>query len=237
VLAAPLRIARDERPGAAPGQQRPGAGQPGVAQHVSGGVAEPGQVIERLFRDLVVAVGLADGEGQPEHEAGSPPPRRGQAALGGHGDRGLPQAVVAGQAAVLDAAGMGVGELPAGPEQQELPGDGRRADPRVIAGSAEAMRSWSSQDRGRVRSGARPWCGLSMGWALGGRSPGRISMSCDGRPPDGRAIHSGSRRRMFSRQSRHSPSALTWLSCPHLRHGATSGCRCRQEEQAPQSAN
>ena len=52
-------------------------------------------------------------------------------------------------------------------------------------GSAEAMRSWSSQDRGRVRSGARPRSGLSRGWALGRRSPGRISMSCDGRPPTG----------------------------------------------------
>jgi len=119
-------------PGAAPGQQRPGTGQPGVAQHVSDGVAEPGQVIERLFRDLVIAVGLADGQGQPEQEAGFPPPRRGQAALGGQGDRGLPQAVIAGELAVLDAAGMGVGELPVRVEQQELSAAGRRADPRVI---------------------------------------------------------------------------------------------------------
>ena len=50
-------------------------------------------------------------------------------------------------------------------------------------GSAVVMRSWSSQDRGRVRSGARPRSGLSSGWAVGRRSPGKISMSCDGRPP------------------------------------------------------
>jgi hypothetical protein len=237
VLAAPLRADRDGGPGAPwPGRQRPGAGQPREAQHLGGGVAELGQVIECFPRDLP-AIGLADGQGQPGHEAGSPPPRRGQAALGGQGDRDLSQALVAGQLPVPDAARVGGGELAAHAEKQELPGDGGKADPLVVnrAGRGDAQLVEQGPGPGAVGGPAalRP----VQGCALGRRSPGRISMSCDGWPPDWRATHSGSCSRMFSRQSRHSPSVLTLLSCPHLRHGAVPGCRWRQVEQAVQSAN
>jgi hypothetical protein len=187
VLATPLRADRDGRPGAPwPGRQHPGAGQPRMAQHVGGGVAELGQVVERFLRDLAAAVGLADGQGQPDHEAGSPPPCRGQAALGGHGDRGLPQVVVAGEVAVLDAAGMGVGELPSHPEQQELPRDGRRADPRVIdrLGRGDAKLVEQGPWPGAVGCPAtlRPVQGLGRGQAVAGQDQHELR-----RPPAGLA--------------------------------------------------
>ncbi len=109
-----------------------GAGQARVAQHVGDGVAEAWQVVEGLLRDRVVSVGLADGQDQPEHEAGASPPGLAQPAFGGQSDRGVLELLVAGQLAVPDAAGVGVGELPAGPEQQELAADRGRADMRVV---------------------------------------------------------------------------------------------------------
>ncbi len=123
-----------------------------MAQDVGDGVAETGQVVEGLLRNEVVTVGLPDGQDQPEHEACRPPPRRAEPTFGGEGDCGVLETVIAGQVAVLDAAGVSVGELPAGAEQQKLAADGRGAD-------------------------ARPRIGLSSGCDLGSRSPGRISMS------------------------------------------------------------
>jgi hypothetical protein len=132
VLAAALRLGPDDRPGAAARAEHPGAGQVGLTQHVGDGVAGTGQVVKGLLGDAVVAVGFADGQGQPEHQAGCPPPCFAEAAFGGEGDRGFPQTVVVSELAVPDTASVGVGELPARAEQQKLTADGRRADPQVI---------------------------------------------------------------------------------------------------------
>jgi hypothetical protein len=56
------------------GPEDAGVGQARVAQHAGDGVAEAWQVIEGLFRDRLFSVGFADGQDQPEHEAGASPP-------------------------------------------------------------------------------------------------------------------------------------------------------------------
>jgi hypothetical protein len=105
-----------------------------VTQDVGDGGAEGGQVVQGLLGDLVIAVGLTDGQGQAEGEAGGAPPGLAHALLGGERGRRLGETVEVGEVTVLDAAGVSIGEPTAWTKQQELAGDGRRADPWIVDG-------------------------------------------------------------------------------------------------------
>jgi hypothetical protein len=111
------------------------AQKPGFAQQCGGRSLGPRQVIEDLFGDLVVAVGVADGQRQPQHPADGPPPRGTEPVLAGlrHGRRAQP--VVVGKVPVADTPRVVLGEPPAHGEQRELAADGGRAHGRVVSGS------------------------------------------------------------------------------------------------------
>jgi hypothetical protein len=105
------------------------------------------------------------------------------------------------------------------------------------AGWALATRRWSSHARGRLRSGFLPRSGRSIGWARGRRTSCKIRPSWHEPPGRWSVIHPGSSVRTASKQSRHTPSELTWLRFPQHRQFASAGCFRRQLEQPTQSAN
>lgn len=110
------------------------AQQPGLAQQRSGRCLGPGQVVEDLFGDQVVAVGVADGQRQSQHPADGPPPCGTEAFPFGFRDGRRAQPVVVGEVPVPDAPRVVLGEPPAYREQRKLATDGGRAHVRVVSG-------------------------------------------------------------------------------------------------------
>jgi len=102
------------------------------AQDLAGGIGEPGQVVEALLADEVLAVGIPHGKRQPDPEVDRSPPRGAEATLVGVGDDCGPGLGVAGKLAVPDASCV-VKRHPAMPVQQSnLPAHARRTHPLVI---------------------------------------------------------------------------------------------------------
>lgn len=123
-----VRLGRDDRTAASAR-----AKNPSLAQNVGSGALAAGQIVEYLLGDQVLAVGVPDGQGQPEHPAGHPPPLFAQPLLGGLGDGDGLQAVVVGEVPVADAPDMLLSEAPTGTEQKKLAAYGRRTHARVVA--------------------------------------------------------------------------------------------------------
>lgn len=102
------------------------AEHPGSAYHLARPLAEPGQVIERIGGDEVLAVGVADGQRKPRHPHQGVRRDLGEPALGGQRERVGLQGVLAAENAVTDAGLVLIGELASRPDQGELPRQGWR---------------------------------------------------------------------------------------------------------------
>ncbi|MGX1887775.1 hypothetical protein [Streptomyces sp. NPDC055287] len=128
VAATAVRLGRDDRAATLARTE-----ETGLAQDVGDGALAAGQVVEDFLGDQVLAVGFPDGQGQPEHPAGGPPPRLAEPLLGCLSDSEGLEVVVAGEVPVADAPDMLLGQVPTRAEQQELAVYSRRTQARVIA--------------------------------------------------------------------------------------------------------
>jgi hypothetical protein len=132
----------------------------GSAKHLARPMAEPGQVIEHIGRGEVLAVGVADGQGEPRHPHQGVRRDLGEPPLGGQGECRCPQGVLAAEDAVTDTCLVFIGEVASGPDQSELPGKGWRQDVRIVgelgAGDSEAF---------------QPRCRPAAVWCLAAQRP------------------------------------------------------------------